>query len=302
MRNQEGIDMDFGKVITAMVTPIHPEKDVVCRKRIHRLVNHLIETGSDGLVVSGTTGESPTLSHDEKIKLMTEVVKANEGRAKLIAGTGSNNTAETIRFTKKVADLGGYDAALVVTPYYNKPNQRGIYEHFKAVAENSPLPIMIYNIPGRSVVNIEPETIIALSKLENIVSVKESSGNLENISQIIEETADDFTVYSGDDSLTLPILSVGGRGVVSVLSHVSGNETKEMIEAYGNGEVKKAAEIHRRLLPLMRGLFSSPNPAPTKFLLNDMGVDVGHVRLPLVDLDEEQGKKLKAIYEESQKS
>ncbi|EUJ33383.1 dihydrodipicolinate synthase [Listeria floridensis FSL S10-1187] len=294
--------MNFGKVITAMVTPIHPEKNVVCRKRIHRLVDHLIETGSDGLVVAGTTGESPTLSHEEKIKLLTEVVKANDGRAKLIAGTGTNNTAETIRFTKEVAELGGFDAALVVTPYYNKPNQRGIYEHFKAVAESSPLPIMIYNIPGRSVVNIEPETIIELSKLPNIVSVKESSGNLENISQIIEETSDDFTVYSGDDSLTLPILSVGGNGVVSVLSNVLGRETKAVIEAYERGDVGLAAAKHRKLLPLMRGLFSSPNPAPTKYLLNKQGIDVGPVRLPLVDVDEEQGKKLEAIFEQSKES
>ncbi|EIA20864.1 4-hydroxy-tetrahydrodipicolinate synthase [Listeria fleischmannii] len=294
--------MNFGKVITAMVTPIHPEKNVVCRKRIHALVNHLIENGSDALVVSGTTGESPTLSHDEKIKLFKEVVKANDGRAKLIAGTGSNNTEETIRFTKEVAELGGYDAALIVAPYYNKPNQDGLYAHFKTIAEASPLPIMIYNIPGRSVVNIEPETIIQLSKLDNIVSVKESSGNLDNISKIIEETADDFSVYSGDDSLTLPILSIGGSGVVSVLSHVAGPDLQDMIQLFENGEVKKAAEIHRKLLPLMTGIFAVPNPAPTKFLLREEGVDVGPVRLPLVDVNEEQADKLRLLYKEMKKS
>ncbi|MBC2128584.1 4-hydroxy-tetrahydrodipicolinate synthase [Listeria marthii] len=289
--------MDLGKVITAMVTPIHPEKDKVCKKRIHHLVNHLIANGSDGLVIAGTTGESPTLSHDEKIKLFRQVIETNDGRAKLIAGTGSNNTAETIAFTKEVAELGGIDAVLVVAPYYNKPNQDGLYAHFAAVAEASDLPVVIYNIPGRSVVNIEPETIIRLAKLPNIVGVKESSGNLDNISKIIAETSDDFQVYSGDDSLTLPILAVGGDGVISVSSHVVGNEMQEMIQAFERGEVQKAASIHRELLPLMNGLFSVPNPAPTKYLLNQQGISVGPVRLPLVDLNAEQGTKLQAILE-----
>lgn len=289
--------MDLGKVITAMVTPIHPEKDKVCKKRIHHLVNHLIANGSDGLVVAGTTGESPTLSHDEKIKLFRQVIETNAGRAKLIAGTGSNNTAETIAFTKEVAELGGIDAVLVVAPYYNKPNQDGLYAHFVAVAEASDLPVIIYNIPGRSVVNIEPETIIRLAKLPNIVGVKESSGNLDNISKIIAETPEDFLVYSGDDSLTLPILAVGGDGVISVASHVLGKEMQEMIQAFARGEVQKAASIHRSLLPIMNGLFAVPNPAPTKYLLNQQGISVGPVRLPLVDLNAEQGTKLQAILE-----
>ncbi|MBF2449589.1 4-hydroxy-tetrahydrodipicolinate synthase [Listeria welshimeri] len=289
--------MDLGKVITAMVTPIHPEKDKVCKKRIHHLVNHLIANGSDGLVVAGTTGESPTLSHDEKIKLFRQVIETNAGRAKLIAGTGSNNTAETIAFTKEVAELGGIDAVLVVAPYYNKPNQDGLYAHFVAIAEASDLPVVIYNIPGRSVVNIEPETIIRLAKLPNIVGVKESSGNLDNISKIIAETPEDFLVYSGDDSLTLPILAVGGDGVISVASHVVGKEMQEMIQAFARGEVQKAASIHRSLLPIMNGLFAVPNPAPTKYLLNQQGISVGPVRLPLVDLNAEQGTKLQAILE-----
>ncbi|MBC1669185.1 4-hydroxy-tetrahydrodipicolinate synthase [Listeria welshimeri] len=289
--------MDLGKVITAMVTPIHPEKDKVCKKRIHHLVNHLIANGSDGLVVAGTTGESPTLSHDEKIKLFRQVIETNAGRAKLIAGTGSNNTAETIAFTKEVAELGGIDAVLVVAPYYNKPNQDGLYAHFVAVAEASDIPVVIYNIPGRSVVNIEPETIIRLAKLPNIVGVKESSGNLDNISKIIAETPEDFLVYSGDDSLTLPILAVGGDGVISVASHVVGKEMQEMIQAFARGEVQKAASIHRSLLPIMNGLFAVPNPAPTKYLLNQQGIIVGPVRLPLVDLNAEQGTKLQAILE-----
>lgn len=287
--------MDFGKVVTAMVTPFHAEKDKVCKKRIHHLVEHLIKTGSDGLVVGGTTGESPTLTHDEKIKLFKQVVETNAGRVKIIAGTGSNNTAETIAFTQEVAEIGGIDAVLVVAPYYNKPNQEGLYAHFKAVAEASPLPVMIYNIPGRSVVNIEPETIIALSKLPNIVSVKESSGNLDNISKIIAETSEDFTLYSGDDSLTLPIYAVGGNGVVSVASHVAGNELQEMLKAFDNGDVKRAAALHRQLLPLMKELFSVPNPAPTKYLLNKQGISVGPVRLPLTEVDEQTGKQLEKL-------
>ncbi|PZF89861.1 4-hydroxy-tetrahydrodipicolinate synthase [Listeria ivanovii] len=289
--------MDLGKVITAMVTPIHPEKNKVCKKRIHHLVNHLIANGSDGLVIAGTTGESPTLSHDEKIKLFRQVIETNDGRAKLIAGTGSNNTAETIEFTKEVAELGGIDAVLIVAPYYNKPNQDGLYAHFAAVAEASDLPVVIYNIPGRSVVNIEPETIIRLAKLPNIIGVKESSGNLDNISEIIAGTSDDFFIYSGDDSLNLPILSVGGHGIISVASHIVGNEMQEMIQAFENGKVQKAASIHRNLLPLMNGLFAVPNPAPTKYLLNQQGISVGPVRLPLVDLNAEQGTKLQAILE-----
>ncbi|MBK2002919.1 4-hydroxy-tetrahydrodipicolinate synthase [Listeria ivanovii subsp. londoniensis] len=289
--------MDLGKVITAMVTPIHPEKNKVCKKRIHHLVNHLIANGSDGLVIAGTTGESPTLSHDEKIKLFRQVIETNDGRAKLIAGTGSNNTAETIELTNEVAELGGIDAVLIVAPYYNKPNQDGIYAHFAAVAEASDLPVVIYNIPGRSVVNIEPETIIRLAQLPNIIGVKESSGNLDNISEIIADTPDDFFIYSGDDSLTLPILSVGGHGVISVASHIVGNEMQEMIQAFENGQVQKAASIHRSLLPLMKGLFAVPNPAPTKYLLNQQGINVGPVRLPLVDLNAEQGTKLQAILE-----
>ncbi|AIS59841.1 4-hydroxy-tetrahydrodipicolinate synthase [Listeria ivanovii] len=289
--------MDLGKVITAMVTPIHPEKNKVCKKRIHHLVNHLIANGSDGLVIAGTTGESPTLSHDEKIKLFRQVIETNDGRAKLIAGTGSNNTAETIELTNEVAELGGIDAVLIVAPYYNKPNQDGIYAHFAAVAEASDLPVVIYNIPGRSVVNIEPETIIRLAQLPNIIGVKESSGNLDNISEIIADTPDDFFIYSGDDSLTLPILSVGGHGVISVASHIVGNEMQEMIQAFENGKVQKAASIHRSLLPLMKGLFAVPNPAPTKYLLNQQGINVGPVRLPLVDLNAEQGTKLQAILE-----
>ncbi|WP_163653141.1 4-hydroxy-tetrahydrodipicolinate synthase [Listeria sp. PSOL-1] len=289
--------MDFGKVITAMVTPFHPEKNKVCKKRIDKLVHFLIENGSDALVVGGTTGESPTLSHDEKIKLFKQTVSSASGRVKIIAGAGSNNTAETIAFTKEIAEIGGIDAVLIVTPYYNKPNQSGIYAHFKAVAEESPLPVIIYNIPGRTGVNIEPETMIELAKLENIVSVKESSGNLDNITKIITETDDDFTVYSGDDSLTLPILSVGGHGVISVASHVAGKQMAEMVQAYQDGNIQKAAQIHQQLLPLVQALFSAPNPTPVKYLLNKIGIEVGEARLPLIGLTAEQSEKLQAVYD-----
>ncbi|MBC6308002.1 4-hydroxy-tetrahydrodipicolinate synthase [Listeria sp. FSL L7-1582] len=288
--------MDFGKVVTAMVTPYNSEKDKVCKKRIHRLVNHLIENGSDGLVVAGTTGESPTISHDEKIKLFKQVVETNQGRAKIIAGTGSNNTAETIAFTKEVEEIGGIDAVLIVAPYYNKPNQAGLYAHFAAIAEATTLPVIIYNIPSRSIVNIEPETIIELSKIENIVAVKESSGNFDNITKIIAETGDDFAVYSGDDSFTLPIYALGGVGVISVASHIIGPEMQTMLRAFNEGDTKKAAQIHGKLVPLMNTLFIAPNPAPVKHMVNKLGVDVGHVRLPLAPLTETEITTIETVF------
>ncbi|EUJ26052.1 dihydrodipicolinate synthase [Listeria cornellensis FSL F6-0969] len=191
-------------------------------------------------MVAGTTGESPTISHEEKIKLFKQVVETNQGRAKIIAGTGSNNTAETIAFTKEVEEIGGIDAVLIVAPYYNKPNQAGLYAHFAAIAEATTLPVIIYNIPSRSIVNIEPETIIELSKIENIVAVKESSGNFDNITKIIAETGDDFAVYSGDDSFTLPIYALGGKGVISVASHIIGPEMQTMLRAFDEGDTKKS--------------------------------------------------------------
>ena len=224
----------FGRVSTAMITPFDAKGHIDFPKTT-QLINHLLENGTDSLVVAGTTGESPTLSKQEKIALFKHVVKVVEKRVPIIAGTGSYNTYESIELTKQ-AELAGVDAVMVVGPYYNKPNQEGLYQHIKAVAESTKLPVMIYNIPGRSVVNIEPETIIRLSEIQNIVAVKEASGNLNKITKIIASTPDDFYVYSGDDSLTLPLLSVGGTGVISVASHVIGKEMQEMVSTFLDGK------------------------------------------------------------------
>lgn len=241
----------FGRVSTAMVTPFDSKGHIDFAKTT-LLINHLIENGSDSLVIAGTTGESPTLSKEEKIALFQHVVKVVDKRVPVIAGTGSNNTYATIELTKKAEEIG-VDAVMIVAPYYNKPNQEGLYQHFKAAAEATTLPVMVYNIPGRSVVNILPETIIRLSKIPNIVAVKEASGNLNAMTAIIAGTDDDFLLYSGDDGLTIPVLSIGGVGIVSVASHVIGNEMQEMVSAFINGDIQEAAKKHQQLLPLMEG-------------------------------------------------
>ncbi|MFL6517030.1 MAG: 4-hydroxy-tetrahydrodipicolinate synthase, partial [Bacillus sp. (in: firmicutes)] len=252
-----------------------------------QLVNFLIENGTDSLVVAGTTGESPTLTKEEKLALFDHVVKVVNKRIPVIAGTGSNNTYASVELTKKAEQLG-VDAIMVVAPYYNKPNQEGLYQHVKAVAAATTLPVMVYNIPGRSAVNIHPDTIIRLSKITNIVAVKEASGDLNAMTRIIANTDDDFVLYSGDDSLTMPVLSIGGAGVISVASHVIGKQMQEMVNAFFNGENEKAAKLHQHLLPVMQGLFTAPSPAPVKTALQISGLDVGSVRLPLVGLTEQE--------------
>jgi 4-hydroxy-tetrahydrodipicolinate synthase len=276
----------FGRVSTAMVTPFDKKGHIDFAKTT-QLVNYLIENGTDSLVIAGTTGESPTLSKEEKLALFSHVVKVVNKRIPVIAGTGSNNTYASIELTRKAEQLG-VDAIMLVAPYYNKPNQEGLYQHFKAIAETTTLPVMIYNIPGRAVVNIRPETVIRLSKIGNIVAVKEASGDLNAMTHIIANTSDDFLLYSGDDSLTLPVLSIGGAGIVSVASHIIGNEMQSMVKAFFEGENQKAALLHGKLLPIMQGLFAAPSPAPVKTALQLKGLDVGSVRLPLVCLNEQE--------------
>lgn len=280
----------FGRVATAMVTPFDKNGHIDFSKTA-KLVNYLIENGTDCLVVAGTTGESPTLSKEEKLALFEHVVKVVDKRIPVIAGTGSNNTYASVELTKKAEELG-IDGIMVVAPYYNKPNQEGLYQHFKTVAESTNLPVMVYNIPGRSVVNIQPDTIIRLSKIPNIVAVKEASGDLNAMTKIIANTEDDFVLYSGDDSLALPILSIGGAGVISVASHVVGNEIQDMVQAFFSGDTQKAAKLHQKLLPIMKGLFAAPSPSPVKTALQLKGLDMGSVRLPLVPLTEEERNTL----------
>ncbi|MBV7507868.1 4-hydroxy-tetrahydrodipicolinate synthase [Bacillus sp. sid0103] len=285
--------MKFGQVLTAMVTPFDQNGEVDFNAT-RRLVDYLIDNGTDAIVVAGTTGESPTLTTEEKIALFKVVVDASGGRIPVIAGTGSNNTRASISLTKQ-AEEAGVDGIMLVAPYYNKPSQEGMYQHFKSIAESTSLPIMLYNIPGRSMVNLEVETIVRLSQIENIVALKEASGNLDAMAAVISQAPSDFTLYSGDDSLTLPVLAIGGAGVVSVASHIIGNEMQEMINYFKNGRSQDAASCHRRLLPLMKALFTAPNPAPVKAALNMNGVEVGGLRLPLLPLSDGEEKALKVF-------
>lgn len=282
--------VQFGKIVTAMVTPFDRKGNVDFAKTT-KLIDYLLENGTDSLVVAGTTGESPTLTTEEKVALFRHVVSVVNGRVPVIAGTGSNNTRASIELTKKAEEVG-VDAVMLVAPYYNKPNQEGLYQHFKAIAESTSLPVMLYNIPGRSVVNISVDTIVRLSEIPNIVAVKDASGNLDAMTEIIARTRDDFLLYSGDDGITLPVLSIGGAGVVSVASHIIGNEMQQMIAAFEAGELAKAAKLHQKLLPIMKGLFAAPSPAPVKTALQLKGLDVGSVRLPLVPLTEQERVKL----------
>lgn len=276
--------MELGRIATAMVTPF-TKAGTIDFEKTEKLIEHLIANGTNSLVVSGTTGESPTLTWEEIEELIAFTVKQVNGRIPVIAGTGSNCTQTSIDATKRM-ETYGVDGVMLVTPYYNKPDQKGMYKHFSTIAKATALPILLYNIPGRSVVNMLPETTIALSKIDNIVAIKEASGDLEQMAAIIEGTADDFKVYSGDDGLTLPLLSIGGDGIVSVSSHIVGNEMQQMIAAYEEGRVNEAAKMHRKLLPVYSALFSAPNPVPLKYALNEMGIEVGGVRLPLVDLED----------------
>ncbi|QGH36998.1 4-hydroxy-tetrahydrodipicolinate synthase [Gracilibacillus salitolerans] len=283
--------MNFGRVLTAMVTPFDQNGEIDYGKT-ERLINYLLQNGTDALVVTGTTGESPTLSKEEKISLIKFTVKTVNGRVPVIAGTGSNNTRESIELTKK-AETIGVDGIMLVAPYYNKPSQEGLYQHFRVIAEATTLPVMLYNIPGRTSVNVNPETIIDLSKIDNIVSVKEASGNLDVMTKIIRKTDQDFSLYSGDDNLTLPAVAIGANGIVSVSSHVVGNEMNEMIAACQNGDILRAQELHQFLLPIMQSLFMAPSPTPVKAALAMNGIDVGGVRLPLVPLNNEEMQLLR---------
>lgn len=278
--------MNFGQVLTAMVTPFD-ENGEIDFQATKNLINYLIANGTDGLVVSGTTGESPTLTEEEKVKLFKFTVDVVNGRVPVIAGTGSNNTKASIELTILAEDVG-VDGIMLVAPYYNNPSQEGLYQHFKTISEVTSLPIILYNVPGRSVVNISAETVIRLSKIPNIVSIKEASGDLDAMVEIITHTPEDFSLYSGDDGLTIPVLSIGGTGVISVASHIIGSEMQTMIEHFKSGNIQEAAKDHRRLLPIMKALFAAPNPSPVKAALNLKGIPVGGVRLPMIPLNDEQ--------------
>jgi 4-hydroxy-tetrahydrodipicolinate synthase len=281
----------IGRLLTAMATPFD-EEGKVNYEQAKRLALALLNSGSDGLAVVGTTGESPTLIRDEELRLFTEVKSAVGERGAVIAGTGSNSTAEALA-TTRAAEGTGVDACLLVVPYYNKPTQEGLYQHFKTIAQGTNLPCILYNVPSRTVVSLSADTVIKLSHIDNIIGVKEASGNLGEIAQIINNTDDDFIVWSGNDSDTLPILALGGYGVISVASHLVGKQIREMIDSFTSGKIDQAASIHRHLLPLVKALFIVSNPIPIKYALNHIGFNVGKPRLPLTEPDEKSAAFIK---------
>lgn len=285
--------MQFGRLITAMVTPFD-ESGAIDWEATGRLVDYLIdEQKSDSLVVSGTTGESPTLTDGEKEALFRFVVERAAGRARVIAGTGSNDTAHSIHLTN-IAQQAGADAVLLVVPYYNRPTQEGIYQHFKAIAESTKLPVVLYNVPSRTVASMTAETTLRLAQIDNIIATKECA-SLEQVSQIIAGAPEGFLVYSGDDSVTLPVLAIGGHGIVSVASHIIGDRMKTMIDAYLNGRVQEAAALHTECFPVFKGLFELPNPVLVKAALGLVGQPVGGVRLPLVAANEAEIDALRRL-------
>ena len=280
-----------GRLITAMVTPFD-EKGEVDYEQAKKLALALIASGSDGVLVVGTTGESPTLLRAEEYRLFREIKAAVGDKGVVIAGTGSNSTAEAVVATGEAEKIG-VDACLLVVPYYNKPTQEGLYQHFRTVAESTSLPCIMYNVPSRTVVNMTADTVIRLSKIDNIIGVKEASGNFEQIAKIIQETGDDFLVWSGNDSDTFPIMAIGGYGIISVASHLVGKQIKQMIDSFISGKVAEAAAIHRRLLPLVDALFIVSNPIPVKYAVNQVGFRVGKPRLPLTEPDEKTAAIIK---------
>ncbi|HXM17553.1 MAG TPA: 4-hydroxy-tetrahydrodipicolinate synthase [Candidatus Tumulicola sp.] len=282
----------FGPVVTAMITPMR-DTGAVDYDEAGRLAAWLCERGTTGLVIAGTTGESPTLSDEEKLRLFVAVAQAVRGKAKVIANTGGNDTHHSVELSKK-AEQCGVDALLLVGPYYNKPPQAGLIEHFTAIADAVKTPIAIYNIPGRTAVNILPDTIVSLSKHPLIVAVKESSGDLMQIAEIIARVAPDFDVYSGDDHLTLPIAAIGGRGIVSVISHVAGEDVRAMLDAFQAGDSGRAAALHAKLLPLCKALFAVTSPIPVKAAMRRFGFATGRCRPPLCPLNAEQERALDA--------
>lgn len=289
--------VNFGRVLTAMITPFR-EDGSVNYEVAEQLAAHLADNGTDSIVVCGTTGESPTLKLEEEYQLFEVVQKAVAGKAKVIAGTGSNSTEEAIAATQKAAKLE-LDGSLQVVPYYNKPPQSGLYQHFQAIAKACPdFPLILYNVPGRTGQNLQPETVARLAEIPNIVAIKESTGNFEQATQLRRLTPPEFALYSGDDFFTLAMLTVGSTGVVSVASHLVGNQIQEMIQAFEAGKTVVAKEIHLKLFPLFKVLFCTANPIPLKAALKLQGWEVGSTRLPLCELPTELQQELEAVLSE----
>ena len=281
---------EIGRLLTAMATPFD-ERGQVDYEQAKRLANALLDSGSNGVIVSGTTGESPTLTTEEKLRLYAEVKSSIGDRGAVVAGTGNYSTAESIELSRE-AERGGVDGVLLVVPYYNKPPQEGLYQHFKAIAESVHIPCILYNVTSRTSLNMSHDTTIRLSQVDNIVGVKEAGSDMDQVARIIDGAGDGFLVWSGNDNETFHIMAMGGYGVVSVASHLVGRQIRQMMGSLLEGDVEGAASEHRRLLPLFKVLFIVSNPIPLKYSLNKVGFDVGSPRLPLVPADEKAAAEI----------
>ena len=288
----------FGRLLTAMVTPFNADGSVNYEKAAD-LAEWLINTGSDGLVVAGATGEAATMSAEEKLELFRVVVNRINKRVPVIAGTGSNNTADSVKMTK-MAEAMGVDGALIVGPYYNKPTQEGFYQHFAAVAQSTGLPIIVYNVPGRTASNISPAIVARLAAdFENIVAIKEAAGNVAQVAELYSVLPEEFTIYSGDDGLIIPFMSVGATGLISVLSNIGGGILQDVMQAYEDGRVREAAKLNARMVPLANAMFIETNPIPVKAAVTLVtGIDAGQPRLPLTPMEPENKAKMVAVLQE----
>ena len=288
----------FGRLLTAMVTPFNADGSVNYEKAAD-LAEWLINNGSDGLVVAGSTGEAATMSAEDKLELFRVVVNRINKRVPIIAGTGSNNTADSVKMTK-MAEAMGVDGALIVGPYYNKPTQEGFYQHFAAVAQSTGLPIIVYNVPGRTASNISPAIVARLAAdFENIVAIKEAAGNVAQVAELYSVLPEEFTIYSGDDGLILPFMSVGATGLISVLSNIGGGILQDVMQAYEDGRVREAAKLNARMVPLANAMFIETNPIPVKAAVTLVtGIDAGQPRLPLTPMEPANKAKMVAVLQE----
>lgn len=288
----------FGRLLTAMVTPFNADGSVNYEKAAD-LAEWLINNGSDGLVVAGSTGEAATMNAEEKLELFRVVVNRINKRVPVIAGTGSNNTADSVKMTK-MAEAMGVDGALIVGPYYNKPTQEGFYQHFAAVAQSTGLPIIVYNVPGRTASNISPAIVARLAAdFENIVAIKEAAGNVTQVAELYSVLPEEFTIYSGDDGLILPFMSVGATGLISVLSNIGGGILQDVMQAYEDGRVREAAKLNARMVPLANAMFIETNPIPVKAAVTLVtGIDAGQPRLPLTPMEPANKAKMVAVLQE----
>lgn len=285
--------MEFGRLITAMVTPFDDE-DQVDYAQAGRLANALLDSGSDGVLLAGTTGEAPVLTVEERLRLFREVKNSLGNRGCVMAGTGTYSTADSVELSRRAEDVG-VDILLLTVPYYNRPSQEGLVRHFRAIGEATNLPCVLYNIPSRTGTNMSADTALALAQVPNIVGVKEASGDLGQMARIIDEAGDGFYLWSGDDGLAIPVLALGGYGVISVLSHLAGLQMQDMIKAFLAGQVEESSQVYRRLLPLIAALMTTAtNPVPIKYVLNRIGFRVGRPRLPLVEPHQGVGEQIMA--------